>query len=451
MKKVFFKIEPFIKYFLIFIFFLFWNIIIQPINLDEIWNYGFAYNIYEGLIPYKDFNMVLTPFYPMVISFFFMLFGSNLLVMHIVNSLLITFMLWLIEKILKLNICVFVLILCFPLSVAFPSYNLFLLFLFVLIICLEKNNKSDFVIGVILGIFILTKQSVGVCLALPSIYYLFFDSKKFLKRILGIFIPCIIFLLYLLFTGSLYYFFDLCLFGMFDFASGNRSDLTVVFCISLLLLILTFYLIIKNKNKFYFYYLLSFYSILIPLFDLYHLELYFFAFLLIYLLEVKNKINFKFINFNLFMKGLLLGIVFLSIDSRFKTKVFFPNDIKNFEYRAVDEKYIKYTSNINSRNSKYEKEGKNIIFLSADGYYFRLINDMRISYIDLINKGNWGYNGSKKLLNYIKKNSDAVFFVDESELGTNKQTDQNALKFIIKNGKEIEDLGKYKIYVLGEI
>lgn len=445
MKKVFFKFKPLIKYFLVFIFFLFWNLIVQRINLDEIWNYGFAYNISQGLIPYEDFNMVLTPFYPMLISFFLVLFSSNLLVMHIINSLMITVMLYLIERVLKLNINIFILILCFPLSVAFPSYNLFLLFLFIIVICLEKSNVNDYIIGILLGIFILTKQSVGVCLLLPSIYYLFSNRKKFFKRVVGVFLPCFIFLVYLVICGSLVSFLDLCFFGMFDFASSNGSKLTVIFVLSILMLIGNFLLIIKRKNKLELYYLLSFFSILIPIFDLYHFELYFFAFVLIYLLE--NKIEIKFINVNLFINGLLLGIIFISVLSRFKTKLFFPNEINHFEYRAVDYKYIKYTNDINSLVLEYQKDDKKIIFLSADGYYFRLINDMKIGYIDLINKGNWGYNGSEKLLNYIKNNQDAVYFVDETELGSNKQTDQKALKYVMENGKFIDDLGNYKIYV----
>ena len=93
---------------------------------------------------------------------------------------------------------------------------------------------------------------------------------------------------------------------------------------------------------------------------------------------------------------------------------------------------------------------KKIIFLSADGYYFRLINDMKIGYIDLINKGNWGYRGSKKLLNYIKKNDDAIFFVDETELGKNKQTDQAVLEYVMENGHLINEVENYKIYVLGD-
>ena len=68
---------------------LFLNFI--PFDLDEIWNYGFMHSIYSGLIPYKDFNMVITPFFPMLFSLPFFIFGSNLLVVNICQSLLITF------------------------------------------------------------------------------------------------------------------------------------------------------------------------------------------------------------------------------------------------------------------------------------------------------------------------------------------------------------------------
>lgn len=48
--------------------FLLWNLILFPITLDEIWNYGFSHSLYSGLVPYKDFNMVITPFYPFLMS-----------------------------------------------------------------------------------------------------------------------------------------------------------------------------------------------------------------------------------------------------------------------------------------------------------------------------------------------------------------------------------------------
>ena len=155
MKKVFIKIKPFIKYFLVFFFFLYWSLIIQPISLDEIWNYGFTYNIYNGLVPYKDFNMVMTPIYPMIMSAFLMI-NSSILTMHIVNSLMLTVMIYLIEKLInkKYNISIFLILLIFPMSLIFPSYNIFLLMLLILIIYLEKNKSNDYLIGFILGFLI---------------------------------------------------------------------------------------------------------------------------------------------------------------------------------------------------------------------------------------------------------------------------------------------------------
>ena len=247
MKKVLIRYRTFIKYFLIFFFFLFWNIIVQPINLDEIWNYGFIYNIYNGLVPYKDFNMVLTPLYPMIMSLFLFIFGSNVLVIHIINCFMIVGILYLIEKITKKDISIFILLLCFPLSVCFPSYNLFLLLMFLLVIYLEKIKCNDYIIGVILGLFILSKQSVGVFVCLVSLYYLVKDYKKTIKRIVGAFIPCFIFLIYLLCTGSLYNFFDLCLFGLFDFGKSN-SSFNIMFYFSVILFAFNIYLIYKDNR-----------------------------------------------------------------------------------------------------------------------------------------------------------------------------------------------------------
>ena len=65
------------KFIVIFLIIFLFNLICNPVNLDEVWNYGFANNIYEGLVPYRDFNMVLTPFYS-----FFMALPYHLLMMY---------------------------------------------------------------------------------------------------------------------------------------------------------------------------------------------------------------------------------------------------------------------------------------------------------------------------------------------------------------------------------
>ena len=55
---------------LIFIVTILFNLFINGLTNDEVWNYGFAYNISNGLIPYKDFNMLITPLFPLIMSIF---------------------------------------------------------------------------------------------------------------------------------------------------------------------------------------------------------------------------------------------------------------------------------------------------------------------------------------------------------------------------------------------
>ena len=64
----------------------------RPINnLDELWNFNFARNIAEGRLPYRDFNMVLTPLMPIVNAGFLGVFGIELALMRVVRS---SYVLW---------------------------------------------------------------------------------------------------------------------------------------------------------------------------------------------------------------------------------------------------------------------------------------------------------------------------------------------------------------------
>lgn len=442
MKKILIKIKPCFKYFIVFFFFLFWNLIIQPVNLDEVWNYGFAHNIYKGLVPYLDFNMVITPFFPFIMSIIFKVFGSSMLIFHIEWAAILTFIVCILDKYLKDKSYLLLFFMIFPLSVCFPSYNMFLFFLFLIIITLEDKKANDFIIGMVLGCIILTKQTVGVLMFLPSLYY-FKDLKKILKRISGCFVVLLIFLLYLLFTHSFLAFFDLCFLGLFDFASSNGNLFNIYFVLGIIMILVVLYLIKGNTKNIKNYYFLAFFSVLIPLFDLYHFEIVFLAFLFTVFTQKDIK---TYLNIKLFIPAVLIGLVIINLWYRDDNKIIYPNTIKHFEYRYLTNKYIDYSNNINNLYHKYRSLGKEVIFLSADGYYFKIINDIDIGYLDLINTGNFGYNGSLKLMDMVKSRRNCVFFVDKSELGSNKQTDQAVLKYVINKGILIEEMGSYSIY-----
>ena len=427
----------------LFLLFLLFNLTLLPTNLDEIWNYGFSHNLYSGLIPYKDFNMVITPFYPFIMSLGFHIFGSSMLVFHIEHAIILICLCVLLFLLIDKKAWFIVALMLFPVNVSFPSYNIFLYFLLVLIIYLEKEKKSDYLIGFLLGLCVLTKHSVGLCLLLPSLYYIK-DLKKVGRRFLGFIVPLFVFIIYLIVTKSIIPFIDLCILGLFDFASENGKAFNIYFLLFIIMIGITIYFIVKDRKNLVNYYVLAFYSIMIPLFDIYHFMVAFLAFLILILSKVKKDI----IKPGLFGISIILFATVLLMDSRFKSKIIYPNNIKHFEYRFIDYDSILFTNKVNDYIKK--NSDREFVFLNSNGYYFRLINDMKISYIDLINAGNFGYNGSDKLLKEIKKRKNSIFLVDKSELSPIKQSDKQALNYVIDNGKKIGNIDFFDIYVFDE-
>lgn len=427
----------------LFLLFLLFNLTLLPTNLDEIWNYGFSHNLYSGLIPYKDFNMVITPFYPFIMSLGFHIFGSSMLVFHIEHAIILICLCVLLFLLIDKKAWFIVALMLFPVNVSFPSYNIFLYFLLVLIIYLEKEKKSDYLIGFLLGLCVLTKHSVGLCLLLPSLYYIK-DLKKVGRRFLGFIVPLFVFIIYLIITKSMIPFIDLCILGLFDFASENGKAFNIYFLLFIIMIGITIYFIVKDRKNLVNYYVLAFYSIMIPLFDIYHFMVAFLAFLILILSKVKKDI----IKPGLFGISIILFATVLLMDSRFKSKIIYPNNIKHFEYRFIDYDSILFTNKVNDYIKK--NSDREFVFLNSNGYYFRLINDMKISYIDLINAGNFGYNGSDKLLKEIKKRKNSIFLVDKSELSPIKQSDKQALNYVIYNGKKIGNIDFFDIYVFDE-
>ena len=426
----------------LFIVFLVWELFVVEVYADEVWNYGFSYYMSKGLIPYKDFNMIITPLFPMMMSFFFTLFGSNMLVFHIVNALVLTSMSIILYKLIKNKMFIALILLFIPSPNIFPSYNLFVTFLFVLLIYLEKNKKNDYLIGLIIGLTILTKQSVGLCLLLPSLYY-FKDIKKILKRLVGIIIPIIIFVIYLLINGNLMGFLDLCIFGLFDFTS-NKPPFNYMHIISIIYIIICLYLIKKNHKNINNYYALAIFSMTIPLFDIYHFQLSLFGLLIILFMDHNIKIK---VNEILLFFGIIIGVGLIEFLNRNPSKIIYPNKINNFEYRLVSTEHINYTNKINKYLNKHKD--RETVFLTNNAYYIRLSRNENISYLDLINYGNHGYNGNKKLMDLIKSKKDALFIVDKDELLLSKQTNKNVINYVIKNAKKVDKVGNYDIYIFG--
>lgn len=434
-----------LKYLLVFIMILLFNLLCSPINVDEIWNYGFSVNIYRGLVPYLDFNMVLTPFYPFFMSLFFHVFGSSILTFHVVNAVILTFCFFLLDQMYQEKSYLFFLFFFFPVNYAFPNYNLFLFVLLVIIIYMEENFVSKYswahyAIGFMLGLCLLTKQTVGFCLLLPSLYYVK-QKKVLLQRFLGFLVPVGIFVIYLLLTGSFYSFINLCVLGLFEF-SGNHKLKPILGTLAILMIFATIYFIKKDPKDLINYYALCFYTLIIPIVDVYHFFIAFLAFLLV----ICKKIKKQYIHYAPFS---IISVLVLAVLNAYNNHFSFsnyPNDINHFEYRYINPYNYRFTKDV--LNYLEKNKDKKIMFINSDGYYFKLITDMDISYVDLINQGNLGYHGGEYLLDVVKESKDVLFLVNPNEYGGYRQTDQNVIKYVLTKGKKIKDLGLYDVYVL---
>lgn len=429
-------------YLFLFLLFCFWGSLLFNVIPDEVWNYGFAHNIFMGLVPYKDFNMIIPPFYPFIMSLGFHIFGSNIIVMYFENSLILLCMYFLLDKMIGKNSLICILLLFTSSNFLFPSYNLFLLFLYVLLLYLERNNGNDYFIGLIVGIAVLTKHSVGIFFLLPCIIYYISDIKKICKRIIGFMLPITIFLLYLLFSNTYMQFIDLCILGLFDFAKENSINFTFTHIISIMLLLFNITFIIKNHKEIRNYYSLCFLTVLIPLFDYYHVDLAIISTMISFFINVNVRLKLR---MNMFFVTSVMLIFILSISKRLDDITYF-NNLSHFQYYAIKSEDVSVNLEL-SEFIKNKNGEQKIIFLTEDAYFFKIVNDIPIDYLDLINTGNWGYHGSKKLLNTIKNQKNAIYILGNDELKF-CQTDKKVLNYIYNNGYKIKSIGKYDIYIL---
>lgn len=398
------------------------SVFMTYVDGDVLWNYGFSYAIGNGEIPYVDFNMILPPFYPMLMSLG-LIINQNIIVFYLENSLMITIMFYFLFKMFKEKAWLFLLFLIFPIpAVVFPTYNLFLIFLLVLVFYLEKNNSNDYLIGLLFGLMVFTKQTVGVCVLLVGIlYYLRKDFKEIKKRVIGFLIPCFLFLIYFVITGSLYEFFDYCLFGLFDFAESNANINSIFFVIGLVFLGIVIYFIYKDRNNIFNWYMLAFFCVVIPLFDINHLSYFFFALLLLFM---DKNFNFekRIIKYYLLFCCFYMGMFFYSTSF---TGFSYPNKYNNFNFRVlynasgengIRDEVIKF---INDNKSK-----EKIVILGSDAYFYKITCNMKIDHFDLLNKGNYGYNGKEKIKKMLDELPVGTILIIDSEGNGNKNAPQ---------------------------
>lgn len=416
-----------------------YNFFVSTIYNDEIWNYGFSYNIASGLIPYKDFGMLQTPLYFFFASIFIKVFGSYLFSFHLFNSIVVASIIYLVYR--KLGIKGFILI---PLIFfnSFPGYNIFSVLIILIIINLVniEFKYKDYVLGLLVGIMFLTKQNIGICLFIPLIYY----SKNKLKGLIGMISPIIIFFAYLIWNNALYDFVNYAIFGMFDFGESNKVWLffpvEVIVCLGIL------YKLFKSKFKDRrLFYLLMYQIVTAPIFDDYHFIIGFIP-VLYYILLVVNIKKYK---IKYFIVISFFGVCCWNFMIRGFEGINIYDDKNSYLYGRNFPVYVdldEITDYVKDNSGVYD----HIYFFSKNSFYVKLNAKYPLDKFDMICNGNMGYNGSRRYIkevdDYCSSNS-CMFILYRYEFdGVVTQTNKDIINYVINTYDFNEEIHWFDIY-----
>ena len=404
--------------------------ILQITDQDMIWTYGFSYNISKGMIPYKEFNMVIGPLYSFIFSLF--LYKNSLIIFKLTHIVIYSLIITLIYKKLDKKI-IYIILLLYVQSTMF-WYNTFTAMLVLLILyLLDSNNKyKEIFIGLIIGFIIMTKHNTGITLLL--VYLL--TSKNKLKALISFSLPVIITIITLLINHSFFDYINFCYLGLGNFFDNiSISSIAIIICIIFIIYLVKSYLKEKDIKILY---LFAYLFILIPLVESIHLLI--FSIPLTYYILLKN--NNKNITNVIIKSVIIVGTAINIINLHNKTEFVLDNNY--LKYSII----MKGTSNYLYNYSKYINniEGNVYLFLK-DAYLIKLYNNNTLTFYDLTNKGNLGKDEFKyiKLMDKECKKTKCTIILDKLYYKNKKETKNKQLldklkKHITKNYEYIETL-----------
>lgn len=473
-------------------------------NLDELWNYNFARNIADGLLPYKDFNMIQMPLLPIICGIILKLTFNELIVMRILAICLITAILYVTYKIfeiLKVNqyvrniliISIYILLNNFFCI----DYNFGILLITLITIYYELKRISqgkelievtykDFLLGIFVGASILFKQTTGLFLSAIFIFYklLLATNKEEFKnvfkiigiRILGVVIPIIAFAIYLSINNIWNEFLDYTVYSLNTFSNkisylnlikGNYGIIVAILSVLVPISIITMYIIsickkiktVEQKNIFVlFAYSVATFIVVYPISDSIHFLIGAFPTIiaigyLIWILAKKmleKKLCKKVIIFLndfykslSFMSMLVIGVCSIFVLAEYIKSCNQYNNFEHFKYIPASNEHIQI---IDDFILEQNEQGKEVYILDATAAIYMIPLDKYNKDYDMFLKGNIGSKGEDGQIEKLKNTEDTVILIMNENYRRNWQNPEKVRKYIIENWTLKGQIGCFDIY-----
>lgn len=465
-------------------------------NLDEIWNYNFARNVANGMIPYKDFNIVITPLLSLLTGLVIKASVNQLMIMRILAAILCASVIMVSYKILNsLNIKKEIsLIFIFGIGYLLKDYycidyNWASLFVVLLLIyyeikqykrednLLNVNMKSDIFLGILAGLTFTLKQTSGflICVALLGNKLLFVRNKEELKtfcktfcyRLIGIFIPITALMIYLVVNNATKDFISYTIKGVSGFSNyipyKNLLKINIVGILSVFIPISFLYVwvktIIKEKDKkeyFLLVYGLAIFVIAFPISDNIHFLIGSIPSIILILYEVYNILQILYTKILKNKKILLCIIVFINafvilIATSYCIRNF-ANYIKERESFSTLQHYSYIPINKSLENqikqidNYIESTNEDVIILDASAAVYMVPIDRYHKDYDMLNKGNLGKDGENRLIEEISQNENRQYLILKDGYNKNWQTPLEIINYVQNNKNKIGEIGVFDIY-----
>lgn len=493
---------------------IFSTIIIKPLgDLDEIWNYNVARNMTIGKIPYKEISTITTPLLPAINSIFLKVLGNNLIIMRILSAILGTAILYTIYKIFRkvlkeTNISViFTLLIGILLKDVYCiDYNYATLLLTLIILYLDLKKQSitkthEFIQGILAGLAICTKQSIGIIVAVATILYLVInikskqDIKSELKNIgirtLGVILPLFVLLIYLIVTNALGEFINYAILGISTFDNSikytelfNNESLIIVI-LAKIVPIITLTTVIVSVTTFITQrikkekideqtrtiqiltlYGLPMLAVIYPIADKIHFLIgsIIILILTIYLIIIGieliyNKIEFKKKKFVYKTVTLLIMIILAIlivehtvsnilyyIDKYTENKI--NTKIECYNYIEIPDYLIERINDIDTYITEQQNNGKSVYILDAESAIYTIPLNKYTKDYDMFLKGNIGKDGEKGQIEKIEKeaNEKTIYLIKNEKYSLNWQTPKTVIDYIRLNFQKTGELTIFDIY-----
>ena len=187
-------------------------------------------------------------------------------------------------------------------------------------------------------------------------------------------------------------------------------------------------------------------SLVLPIFDFPHFAIYVFCFVL-QLLPFITKYE-DYFGTLAFILSIVVS-VFLFMVFGYLVKPVFATKIPKFQYSIMSS--LDYQKVLNNYKT-FDKYDNSLIlsYGTMQGLVqYKISTDEPITYFDILMYGNYGYRGSYKMIDRLKKMNDIYILVDMSSYknkSSYNQFDKTIVEYVIKNYNKVDSQKNFNIY-----